>query len=398
MFTVLRLPGAIRAFLPALLGRSALAMAGLALLLAVQYNTSSFADAGFASATFGIANVLAAPWRARAIDRWGQRVALTTMSVAQSAAFVGLAVLASTPGVALAWFIVLSIGVGVSAPPLGAAMRVLRASLTTPGDQRKKAFSLDAVAEELLFVVGPVIIAAIIVATSPSIGLLVTAAVVLVGTTALTTSPVSGAQHGTVTPAVRSHRPLNQPGFTRVLWVLTAVGCVLGAVEIVAPALAEQQDAVAASGWLLAAFAAGSAIGGLIYGHVRWPASLGTKMFILCLSMGATAVLVSRANPLLLFAAGLALLGLFLAPSLITGYIIADGIVPANSRTEASTWINTAVNLGASLGASLAAGIAGVIIDGAGPWLSLLLAGSLVIVAAAAVPFRQLRAIEEQQA
>jgi hypothetical protein len=89
------------------------------------------------------------------------------------------------------------------------------------------------------------------------------------------------------------------------------------------------------------------------------------------------------------------LLGLFLARSLITGYIIADGIVPANSRTEASTWINTAVNVGAS---SLAAGVAGVIIDGAEPWLPLLLAGSLVIVAAAAVPFRQLRAIEEQQA
>jgi MFS family permease len=135
VFTVLRLPGAIRAFFPALLGRSALAMAGLALLLVVQYSTGSFADAGFASATFGIANVLAAPWRARAVDRWGQRVALTTMGVAQSAAFVGLAVLASTPGASLLWFIVLSIGVGVTAPPLGAAMRVLWASLTTLGDQ-----------------------------------------------------------------------------------------------------------------------------------------------------------------------------------------------------------------------------------------------------------------------
>ena len=78
MFAVLHLPGALRAFLPALLGRSALAMAGLALLLAVQKSTGSFADAGFASAAFGIANVVAAPWRARIIDRWGQRRALTS--------------------------------------------------------------------------------------------------------------------------------------------------------------------------------------------------------------------------------------------------------------------------------------------------------------------------------
>lgn len=391
MFAVLRLPGALRAFLPALLGRSALAMAGLALLLAVQKNTGSFADAGFASAAFGIANVIAAPWRARIIDRWGQRRALTAMGVAQSASFVGLAITAASPQVPLALFFALSVAVGISAPPLGAAMRVLWASLTTVGEQRKKAFSLDAVAEELLFVAGPVVVAAIIVATSASTGLLVTAAVVLIGTIGLTTSSVSGAQVGAVSTAMRSHRPLRQPGFTRVLLVLVAVGGVLGVVEIAAPALAEEQAAIAASGWLLAAFSVGSAIGGLVYGHVRWKASLGVKLFILCVSMGAAAVIVSQASPLLLFAAGLVLLGLFLAPSLVTGYLVADAIVPENSRTEASTWINTAVNLGASL----ASAAAGIVIDASGSWLTLLLVGILAVAMASLVPFRQLLAIEE---
>lgn len=390
MFAVLHLPGALRAFLPALLGRSALAMAGLALLLAVQKSTGSFADAGFASAAFGIANVVAAPWRARIIDRWGQRRALTSMAVAQSAAFVGLAVTAAAPHVPLLLFLVLSIAVGISAPPLGAAMRVLWASLTTVGEQRKKAFSLDAVAEELLFVAGPVVVAAIITATSASTALLVTGLVVLIGTIGLTTSAVSGAQVGAVLTAMRSHRPLRQPGFTRVLLVLVAVGGVLGVVEIAAPAVAEQQAAVAASGWLLAAFAVGSAIGGVIYGHVHWKASLGVKLCILCVSMGAAAVIVSQAGSLLLFAAGLVLLGLFLAPSLVTGYLVADAIVPENSRTEASTWINTAVNLGASL----AAAAAGVLIDASGSWLSLLLVGALAVAIASLVPFRRLRAIE----
>ena len=390
MFSVLRLPGALRAFLPALLGRSALAMAGLALLLAVQKSTGSFADAGFASAAFGIANVIAAPWRARIIDRWGQRRALTSMAVAQSAAFVGLAVTAAAPRVPLALFFALSIAVGISAPPLGAAMRVLWASLTTVGEQRKKAFSLDAVAEELLFVAGPVVVAAIITATSASTALLVTALVVLIGTIGLTTSSVSGTQVGAMLTAMRSHRPLRQPGFTRVLLVLVAVGGVLGVVEIAAPALAEEQAAVAASGWLLAAFSVGSAIGGVIYGHVRWKASLGVKLFILCVSMGAAAVIVSQAGSVLLFAAGLVLLGLFLAPSLVTGYLVADAIVPENSRTEASTWINTAVNLGASL----ASAVAGVLIDASGSWLSLLLVGGLAVAIASLVPFRRLRGIE----
>ena len=61
----------------------------------------------------------------------------------------------------------------------------------------------------------------------------------------------------------------------------------------------------------------------MIYRHVHWKASLGVRLFILCVSTGAAAVIV--------------LLGLFLAPSLVTRYLVADAIVPENSRTEAST-------------------------------------------------------------
>lgn len=178
MLAVLLLPGALRAFLPALIGRSALAMGGLALLLAVQDSTGSYTQAGFATAAFGIANVIAAPWRARAVDRFGQRIALTAMASGQASGFITLALIAEAEGVADVWFLVLSAVIGLASPPLGAAMRMIWASLTTAGDQRTKAFSIDAVCEELLFVAGPVVITAVIVASSPSTGLWVTAAAV----------------------------------------------------------------------------------------------------------------------------------------------------------------------------------------------------------------------------
>ncbi|WP_223694928.1 hypothetical protein [Leifsonia poae] len=119
MFAVLLLPGALRAFLPALLGRSALAMGGLALLLAVQESTGSFAQAGFASAAFGLANVVAAPWRARIVDRFGQRTALTALAVGQAAGFAALALLVDVDGAPDAWFPALGAVVGLTAPPLG---------------------------------------------------------------------------------------------------------------------------------------------------------------------------------------------------------------------------------------------------------------------------------------
>lgn len=392
MFASLRLPGALRAFVPALIGRSALAMGGLAVLLAVQEGTGSFALAGLASAAFGLANVVAAPWRARAVDRWGQPRALGLLGLVQAAGFVGLGVVtatAGTPGTAVGWFVALAIVVGLSAPPLGAAMRVVWASLTDAGPQREKAFSLDAVAEELLFVGGPVAVTAIIVASTPSAGLFVTAGVGLVGTFGLITSRASAALRGTP-PVPRAHRsrPLAAPGFVRVLVVLAAVGAVLGVVEIGAPALAAEQDAVPVAGWLLAAFSVGSAAGGLAYGHVRWRVSLGVRLLVLSAAIGCTAIVVSALGSLPLFGAGLVLLGAFLAPSLITGYLVADTVVAADGRTEASAWINTAVNLGASL----ASAIAGVVIDAAGTGPAMLVVGIVAVALAAAVPVRRLRA------
>ncbi|MFE7430528.1 hypothetical protein [Streptomyces sp. NPDC057545] len=390
MLTVLLLPGALRAFLPALIGRSALAMGGLALLLAVQDNTGSYAQAGFATAAFGIANVIAAPWRARAVDRFGQRIALTTMASSQAAGFIALALITAAEGVATIWFLVLSAVVGLASPPLGAAMRMVWASLTTAGDQRTKAFSIDAVCEDLLFVGSPVIITAVIMATSPSIGLWVTAAAVSLGTAAMTSSASSRALRGTGGSGALGDRPLRQPGFVRVLIVLLGVGGVLGVAEIAAPAVAAQRDAVAASGWLLAAFSGGSALGGFLYGQLNLKAGIGKRLFALCVSMALAAIFVSQLDTLGLFAAGIALVGLFLTPSLITGYLIADTIVPETSQTEASTWINTSLNLGASL----ASAAAGVIIDTSGTWLALLIVGVIALALASAVPFTQLRKIE----
>jgi MFS family permease len=390
VLAVLLLPGALRAFLPALIGRSALAMGGLALLLAVQQSTGSYTQSGFATAVFGFANVIAAPLRARAVDRFGQRIALTVMATTQAAGYIALALLVDAGEAADIWFLVLSTVVGLSAPPLGAAMRTIWTSLTTAGGQRTKALSIDAVCEELLFVCGPVIITAIIVASSPGTGLWVTAVAVTFGTVAMTSSASSGALRGTREGVARGDRPLGQPGFARVLIVLLGVGGILGVAEIAAPAVAAQHDAVTVSGWLLAAFAGGSALGGFVYGHLKFTSGLGPRLFTLCVAMGLTAVLVSQLHTLGIFAVGLTVVGFFLSPSLITGYLIADTIVPESSRTEGSAWINTSVNLGASL----ASAAAGIVIDNSGAWLALFLGGAIAISLASAVPFARLRMAE----
>ena len=59
----------------------------------------------------------------------------------------------------------------------------------------------------------------------------------------------------------------------------------------------------------------------------------------------AASLLWSAHSVLLLGALGL-VVGLCIAPALITGYTIVETLVPAGARTEAFTWLTGAVALG----------------------------------------------------
>ena len=363
-------------------------MAVLAIVLAVQRDTGSFAAAGGAAGAFGFANVIAAPWRARAIDRWGQRRALTPLGLAQAAGYLALTIAAEAHTTPAAVFIGLSAVAGCAAAPLGAAMRAAWTSITSPGDQRTSALSLDATADEVVFIVGPVVAASLSAAFSPSSALLAATIALLIGTLGLTTSNVSatlgGRAHETIN--TRGTRPLRRPGFARVLVVLFGVGVVLGAVEVVAPAVAVGDHHRGASGWLLAALSVGSVIGGLVYGHVSWRSAIGLRMTVAAAAMGAltcgTAFLTTVGG----FAIGAVAIGLFLAPSIITGYLASEHLVPSHSVTEASVWTNTALNLGAAI----ANAGAGALITGLDTTAAMLLAGIVVIAAAICTPMARL--------
>jgi MFS family permease len=56
---------------------------------------------------------------------------------------------------------------------------------------------------------------------------------------------------------------------------------------------------------------------------------------------------------LLLAALGL-LVGMCIAPALITGYTLVEGLVPAGARTEAFTWLTGAVALGQAAAVTVA--------------------------------------------
>ncbi|MFF1632824.1 MFS transporter [Leifsonia sp. NPDC058248] len=372
---VLRLPGAAGPFSAALLGRLSYAMVTLSLLLGVQAATGSFAVAGAATGTFGVLLVVASPLRARCVDRFGASPALFVMGLLFAAALGGAAAgcLVGAP----AWLLVgLAGAAGLFAPPLGAAMRVVWSTIAPTPRMLTRAYSLDAVAEEILFTTGPLIVGVLVLVATPVVALFTTAGVALIGTTLFTLAPAVRSRARATSSPHAHERPLRQRGFPTVLVALAGVGIVLGTMETAVPAFATDRGSAALSGILLALLSAGSAVAGLVYGHRTWRSSLSARLVVLSVGLAAASGLAALAPNEVTIGVVLLGAGLFLAPSLVTGYLLADSLTTERVRNEASTWINTAVNSGAAAGAALA----GVLVDRTSTSLAFAVGAAIAVV------------------
>lgn len=122
---VLRTPHACGAFASSLVGRLCYGTVSLSLILTLTAGGRNYGFAGLVMALFGLTVVLASPWRARMVDRYGPRRALPPMAVTFAAVLVAIAMIAASPGVSEAAIAVLAALAGACAPPLGVVMRTL---------------------------------------------------------------------------------------------------------------------------------------------------------------------------------------------------------------------------------------------------------------------------------
>lgn len=369
---VLRTPYACRTFGAALLGRLSYGMVSLSLMLAVKGSTGSYGTAGAAMALFGITSVLLSPVRAALVDRHGPRRALTPMACAYA---LLLAVLAGTtwrpgaPGVLLAF---LAMTAGCCTPPLGPVMRTLWSALTPDRRLRQRAYSLDAVAEELLFLTGPLVVGMLVELSTPAVSVVVTAALVLAGTLAFVASPAVLAGAGQRTdgrpaetsgdgpeatpPGLSARRQRRRSGaeLRQVIALSAGAGVCLGALDLLVMASAEEQQRAGAVAWILAALSAGSAVGGLAYGARSWRTPARTRLPLLTLAMGLALAAAGLSSRLWVLAAVVTLAGLFVSPLLSTAYLLADEAAAPGTRSQAGAWVNTAINAGSASGTATA--------------------------------------------
>ncbi|WP_129306514.1 MFS transporter [Streptomyces sp. L2] len=382
---VLRVPYVRRAFTAALTARLSYGTVSLALLLSVTRATGSYAVSGAVLSLFGAASVLLMPLRASLIDRHGARRALRPMATLYGALLCTLAALTWRQGAPSALIATAAALAGACTPPLGPTMRALWSELVEDRALLQRAYSLDGVAEELLYVSGPALIGVLAGFTRPAAGLLLSALLIVAGTWAFTASPALPGPR----PRQRTARPSGVVrGLLAPVAVAAGVGLSLSGLDLLVMAFTAQHAYdPALVPWVLGALSAGSAVGGLLNGAVPWRMPARTRLCRFAVALGLVIAAAALAPDLWTLTAAVTLAGAFIAPSLTTAYLLADELAPTDARTRAGAWVNAAVNAGSSTGALLT----GLLIGAVPLGICFLLAGGVAIASAFAAGPRRRR-------
>ncbi|MFH8366013.1 MFS transporter [Streptomyces sp. NPDC018031] len=365
---MLRTRGAWGFVLPGFLARQPFAMLTIGIVLLVEHTTGSFGTAGAVSATAGVAMALCAPQSGKLADRFGQAAVLVPGVLVHAAAITLLMTLALLH--APLWALCLAaVPAGASVPQIGPMVRARWASRLEGSPLMPTAAAFESVTDEFTFVVGPVLATALCTGVHPAAGLVAEATLTVVGGLLFATRratqprPQRDARAGSGAAGTgRGGSALAVPGVRVLIAVFLGIGAVFGGMQVSLTAFTEEIGQPGINGVLYGVFAAGNMLAGIASGAIMWRRSPQQRLLIAYpLLTLATAPLWLAHSTALLGALGL-LVGLCIAPALITGYTLVESLVPAGARTEAFTWLTGAV----ALGQAAAATAAGRLADGFG--------------------------------
>lgn len=236
---------------------------------------------------------------------------------------------------------------------------------------------MDAVAQEVMFTVGPLLVTLCVALWDPAAALLVINAIGVLGALSVVVSEPSRTWRSEPREA-HWLGALRSRGLLALLGAFFFVGTALGSITVAGVAYADDHGNQAVYGWLMAALGLGALVGGLGYGARQWAGAPERRLRVL------VALLAVCYLPLMLvpgpwaMAALAALAGVFLAPCLACAFIVVDRHAPVGTVTEAFSWLVTFFGVGAAIGT----GAAGPAVEAGGTAAGFAVAG---VAGAAAV-------------
>lgn len=389
MFTryraVLGRPGALRFSASAMVARLPISIDTLGIVLLVTGLSRSYGLAGALSASYTVANGVMAVVQGRLLDRLGQARVLPVAATVFGVAIVGL-----VAGLESGWPDLLAYAcaavAGAAYPPIGSCVRA-RWSHVLSGHPREvqTAYALESVVDEAIFIIGPTVATVLATTWHPWAGLGLAVLSGLVGTFAL------AAQRGTQPdPQPRDHTSGPRPAmpWARVVplaVVCLALGAMFAAAEVSTVAFSGEQHAKSYAGVLLALWALGSMIAGLVTGTFHWKRSAISRVRVGSVLLALVMVPMTFVGSMPAMGLALFVAGFAIAPTLIASMGATEQMVPGPRLTEGIAIMHTGIAAGLAPGAALA----GLMIDAHGASPSYVVAlGAGVIGAVAALALR----------
>jgi predicted MFS family arabinose efflux permease len=349
---LLRAPGFARLLSSSILARLPSGMLSLALLLLVRARTGSFLAAGAAVGIFTLAGAAAGPALGAAVDRRGQTRVLLLAACAQAVALVALTLVAQRAASQPAVFALAAIAGGVQ-PPIAGCVRALWSQVAPEAEALDTAYALDATTQELIWILGPIIVASTVTLASPTAAMLVCAAVTLLGSVYFASSKTSRGWRAAAHVSRRTSA-LASGALRRLMLTVLCSGATVGMVELGLPAFASTHSSRWSAGALLALFSIGSMLGGIAYASRSWRADVLTRYCGIMLALAAAiAPLVVASTLAVAFPLSL-LAGLLLAPMITVQLSLVGSLAPRGTSTEAFTWHRGAFIGGTAAGSALA--------------------------------------------
>ncbi|MFI9649012.1 MFS transporter [Streptomyces sp. NPDC052040] len=362
---LLRTRGAWTFLLPGFAARQPFAMLTLSIVLLVQHTTGSYGAAGAVAAATGISMALFAPYSGRLADRYGQRTVLLPGILVHVLATSSLTALALAHAPLWALFVA-AVPTGASVPQVGPMVRARWGVKLQDSPLMSTAAAFESVTDELTFVLGPLLATALCTTVAPAAGLLTEAGLTLVG------GVLFAAQKGTQPPVTRAHEQvehtsaLSIPGVRVLIVTFLGIGSVFGGMQVSLAAFSESIGSPGLNGVLYGVFAAGNMLSGIVCGAIAWKVAPQRRILVGYTALALAASALWTAHSVLLLAALGLLVGMCIAPSLITGYTLVESLVPAGARTEAFTWMTGAVAFGQAAAVTVAGQLEDRLWGGAG--------------------------------
>jgi len=351
--------------------RLPLAMVTMGIVAMLSQTHGEYWLAGAVSATFALANAFVSPLVSRLVDRHGQSRVLTLATALSVAAFAGLIV--ATHHHWPSWTLFVFALAASVMPSMPAMVRARWSALYRDTPQLRTAFAFESVADEVVYMLGSIASVGLSVALFPEAGPMASTIFLAVGTMFFV---MQKSTEPAIEAVVSGGGSAFRFGAVRLLtFVLAAIGTIFGTAEVTVIALTQELGQQGAASFVLAGYATGSLIVGLVYGALKLTSSLA-RQFLTAIAFAALMTL-----PLLFvgnipaLALALFLGGASISPTFITAFGLIERLVPASKLTEGITWAMTGIGIGMAAGSFTSGWVIDQFGAGNGFWVSVAAGG-----------------------